>query len=454
MQQEQSLNLNLSQHLVMSMKLQQAIQILQLSAQDLKAEIEKEYMENPALEMEYSDGVTASQGEVLRAENVAALAEYLEGDGNVSTGGFYERDNMLESNASVDITLERELLEQAEFACASDEELAVATFIIGSIDDWGYLTLTTAEIAAAMQVTEERVEQVLHIVQGFEPVGVGARNLAECLRLQAQSQGIYDGLVAAIIDKHLEAVAEARVKEIAASEGCKPAEVQLAMDIVRKLDPKPGSAYSSETANYITPDVVVEKTPQGYQVSLNDTYIPQLKISPMYKQAEDYDQETQKYISKRLNAATWLINSIEQRRSTIKKVVEEILRVQQDFLAQGMKKLHPLTMKDVAEAIGVHESTVSRAVANKYVELPGGVIALRKFFTANLAKNDEGEDFIAGQAKAVIKELIEGENPQKPLSDQKLCELLKARKMTLSRRTVMKYREALGYPSSVKRKRY
>ena len=454
MQQEQSLNLNLSQHLVMTMKLQQAIQILQLSAQDLKAEIEKEYMENPALEMEYSDGVTDTQGEVLRAENVAALAEYLEGDGNASTGGFYERDNVLESNASVDITLERELLEQAEFACTDEEELAIATFIIGSIDDWGYLTLTTAEIAAAMQVTESRVEQVLKVVQGFEPVGVGARNLTECLRLQALSQGIYEGLVAAIIDRHLEAVAEARLKEIAVSEGCKPAEVQLAVDIVRQLNPKPGSAYSSEAANYITPDVVVEKTPQGYQVSLNDTYIPQLKISSIYKQAEGYDQETQKYINKRLNAAAWLINSIEQRRSTIKKVVEEILRVQQDFLEQGMRKLHPLTMQEVADAIGVHESTVSRAVANKYVELPGGVIPLRKFFTANLAKNASGEDFIASQAKAVIKELIEKENPQKPLSDQKLCEMLKSRKMTLSRRTVMKYREALGYPSSVKRKRY
>ena len=454
MQQEQALNLNLSQHLVMTMKLQQAIQILQLSAQDLKAEIEKEYMENPALEMEYGDGVTASQGEVLRAENVAALAEYLEGDGNASTGGFYERDNILENNASVNITLERDLLEQAEFACRNEEELALATFIIGSIDDWGYLTISTSEIAAAMQVPEERVEQVLQLVQAFEPVGVGARNLAECLRLQAQSQGIYDGLVAAIIDKHLEDVAEARVKEIAASEGCKPADVQLAMDIVRKLDPKPGSAYSSEAANYITPDVVVEKTPTGYQVSLNDTYIPQLKIASIYKQADGYDQETQKYINKRLSAASWLISSIEQRRNTIKKVVEEILRVQKDFLEQGLKKLHPLTMKDVADAIGVHESTVSRAVANKYVELPGGVIALRKFFTANLAKNAEGEDFIASQAKAVIKELIEGENPQKPLSDQKLCELLKTRKMTLSRRTVMKYREALGYPSSVKRKRY
>ncbi len=457
MHQEQALNMNLSQHLAMTMKLQQAIQILQLSAQDLKTEIEKEYLENPALEMEYGDGADTRQMENLRAENISALAEYLEGDGNTSNGGFSDassREHVFESATPVSTTLERELLEQAEFAFQAEEDLAVATFIIGSIDDWGYLTLPLKEIAATMQVTADKAERVLSVIQTFEPLGVGARDLAECLRIQAKALGIYEGLVAAVIDKHLSAVADARIKEIAAAENCKPADVQVAVDIVRKLDPKPGSAYGGAAASYITPDVVVTKTANGYQVNLNDTYIPQLKISSIYKNAEEYDKDTQKYINKRLSAASWLINSIEQRRSTIKKVVEEIVRVQQDFLEQGMKKLHPLTMQEVADAIGVHESTVSRAVANKYVELPGGIVALRKFFTANLAKSGDGEDFIAGQAKAVIKELIEGENPQKPLSDQKLCELLKTRKMDISRRTVMKYREALGYPSSVKRKRY
>ncbi len=449
--------MNLSQHLAMTMKLQQAIQILQLSAQDLKTEIEKEYLDNPALEMEYGDGADESQLGNLRADNLSALADYLDGDGNTSSGGFSavnSQEHVFEAATPVSMTLERELLEQAEFAFPVEQDRAVATFIIGSIDDWGYLTLPLQEIAATMNVSEEKAAAVLTVIQGFEPLGVGARDLAECLRIQAKALGIYEGLVAAVIDKHLTKVADAHIKEIAAAEKCKPADVQVAVDIVRKLEPKPGSAYGSEAANYITPDVVVTKTPEGYRVSLNDTYIPQLRISPLYKDAEGYDKDTQKYINKRLSAASWLINSIEQRRTTIRRVVEEIVRVQQDFLEQGLKKLHPLTMREVAEAIGVHESTVSRAVANKYAELPGGIIALRKFFTANLAKEHGGEDFIASQAKAVIKELIAGENPQKPLSDQKLCELLKTRKMDISRRTVMKYREALGYPSSVKRKRY
>ena len=454
MQQEQSLNMNLSQHLAMTMKLQQAIQILQLSAQDLKSEIEKEYLENPALEMEYGDGAGENQGELFRADNLSALAEYLGEDANDFSGGFAEREHVFESAAPVSTTLETELLEQAEFAFADEQERAIATFIIGSIDDWGYLTLPLEDIAKTMEADVALVEKVLTVVQGFEPVGVGARSLSECLRLQAQKLDIYDGLVAALIDKHLTAVADARIKEIAAAEGCKPAEVQMAVDILRKLDPKPGSAYGGEAANYITPDVLVQKTPTGYQVSLNDTYIPKLKIAPMYKEAADFDKDTQKYISKRLSAASWLINSIEQRRSTIKKVVEEIIRVQHDFLEEGHASLRPLTMGDVAEAIGVHESTVSRAVANKYVELPNGIMALRKFFTASLNKSSNGEDFIASQAKTAIEELIKGENPQKPLSDQKLCELLQARNMELSRRTVMKYREQLGYPSSVKRKRY
>ena len=187
--------MNLSQHLAMTMKLQQAIQILQLSAQDLKAEIEKEYLENPALEMEYGDGADERQMENLRADNLSALAEYLEGDGNTSNGGFSDassREHVFESATPVSTTLERELLEQAEFAFQAEEDLAVATFIIGSIDDWGYLTLPLKEIAATMQVTEEKAEAVLAVIQSFEPLGVGARDLAECLRIQAKALGIYE----------------------------------------------------------------------------------------------------------------------------------------------------------------------------------------------------------------------------------------------------------------------
>jgi RNA polymerase sigma-54 factor len=182
--------------------------------------------------------------------------------------------------------------------------------------------------------------------------------------------------------------------------------------------------------------------------------VPKLHITNLYRQAASFDDDTQKYIKKRLSAATWLINSIEQRRETIRKVVEELVRVQREFLDKGPAYLKPLTMKEVAEAIEVHESTVSRAVANKYAEIPGGLMPLKGFFQTGLGKAGSGEDFLASQAKAELERLIKGEDPRKPLSDQKLCELLKAKDMDISRRTVMKYREQLGYPSSVKRKRY
>lgn len=453
MQAEQSLNMNLSQHLAMTMKMQQAIQILQLSAQDLRAEIEKEYLENPALEMDYGDGAPAD-GELLQADNLSRLRDYL-GEENGSAGYFTdEQEHGAEAADAEVLTLEDELLEQVKFTFHKVEERAIATFIVGSIDERGYLVVPLTEVARAMQVTVAEAEAVLQQVQLFEPAGVGARDLAECLRLQAQRQGIYEGLVAAVIDHHLDDVAEARIKEIAVAEHCRPQEVQLAVDIVRRLDPKPGAAYGGEAAAFITPDVLVQEIDGDYRVSFNDNYVPQLRISAAYQHAEGFDAETRKYITQRLNAAAWLINSIEQRRTTIRHVVEEILRRQPEFMAQGKNALRPMTMKDVADAIGVHESTVSRAVANKYVQLPNGIMALRRFFSANLAKSGSGEDFAAVQAKTAIEELIKGEDPHRPLSDQKLCELLKERQMDISRRTVMKYREQLGYPSSVKRKRY
>lgn len=454
MEQSQSLNMNLSQQLVMTLELQQAIQILQLGAEDLRAEIEKEYLENPALEMDYTLDRAENKNSEFAAKDVAALADYLGDNRGNSEPSYFTDDIDREINfaAPVSLTLEEELLEQVDFTFSDGKNRAIATFIVGCIDDKGYLTMDVLEIASAMQKSAGEVLAVLQKVQEFEPTGVGARNLAECLRLQAKKQGIYNGLVAAVIDKHLDRLASSKLREIADIESVRPSDVQLAADIVKRLDPKPGSSYGTGDAAYITPDVIVEKIDGKYIVTLNDNYVPKLHISSIYQQNENFDSKTKKYIHQRLSAAAWLINSIEQRRTTIKAVVEEIVRRQVDFLEQG--RLRPMTMRDVANAIGVHESTVSRAVANKYAELPQGIMALRKFFTANLAKNNSGEEFVAQEAKAAIAEFIKNENPQKPLSDQKLAELLKNKKMDISRRTVMKYREALGYPSSVKRKRY
>ena len=451
---QQGLEMKLSQKLAMTMQMQQAIKILQLSAHDLRGVIEREYLENPTLEMDYAEGVIGKE-DVFSVEDISALATYLD-EGSGQPRYFTEDvESKAEAAAPLTLTLEQELLRQAEFAFAPEEEhyRAIAYFIVGSIDERGYLTLPVQEIMRATGAEEESVLYVLSYVQCFEPLGVGARDLAECLRIQAKAHGIYEGLVAALIDRHLQEVAEARWREIAAAEGVKPEEAQLAADIIRTLNPKPGSAYSAEKAAYLTPDVIIEKSDGEYHVRLNDDYLPQLHIAKIYRNADEYDKQTQKYIKDRLSAATWLLNSIEQRRQTILQVAGELVRAQREFLERGPMFLKPLAMKDVAQAIGVHESTVSRAVANKYAELPGGILALKDFFQARASKT-EGEDFLASQAKAAIDGFIKEEDPHKPLSDQKLCELLQARQMDLSRRTVMKYREQLGYPSSVKRKRY
>ncbi len=451
---EQSLGMNLSQHLAMTMQLQQAIEILQLSAQELCATIEKEYLENPVLEMEYSTG-RRERYEQDGSVNVRALADYLDGGSKQPAYFTDEDERQFDAPTPLHATLEEALLEQVNFTFTENEsERAVATFLVGSLDSRGYLTLPTAEAARAMACSEAEVLRILAVIQSFEPAGVGARDLAECLRLQAQRQGIYEGLVAAVIDRYLDAVAVHRLKEIAATEHVRPAEVQMAVDIVRRLNPKPGAAYGAADSAYITPDVIIRKGEKGYEVEVEEAGVPQLHISALYRQSDTFDKATQKYIASRLRAAAWLINSIEQRRTTIRRVVEEIVRRQQDYLERGPSFLHPMTMKDVADTLGVHESTVSRAVANKYAELPTGVIALRSFFTARSVKSVAGEDIAAAQAKSAIEHLIHGEDPRKPLSDQKLCTLLKAEGIALSRRTVMKYREQLGYDSSVKRKRY
>ncbi|MGN0949283.1 MAG: RNA polymerase factor sigma-54 [Mitsuokella sp.] len=450
--------MTMTQHLSMTMQMQQAIQILQLSAQDLRAVVEKEYLENPVLEMDEPSSYAAEHGErmqeVLQAGNAAALADYLDGGGKQPAYFAEDSEKHVEAAAPLHMTLEEELLEQVNFTFQDEREKAAAVFLVGSLDGRGYLTVPLAEIARAAQIEMPEAARVLAVIQNFDPAGVGARNLSECLRLQAERQGLYNGLVAAVIDRHLDDVALHHIKEIAAAEQASPADVQMAVDIVKRFNPKPGAAYGSDEPAYITPDVIVRRVEGGYRVELEDGDVPQLHISALYRQADAFDKKTKKYITSRLHAASWLISSIEQRRTTIRHVVEEIVRRQPEFLAKGPAYLQPMTMKEVADAIGVHESTVSRAVANKYAELPNGIAALRSFFTSRSVKSESGEEVAAAQAKAAIAKLILAENPRKPLSDQKICGLLKEQNIILSRRTVMKYREQLGYDSSVKRKRY
>lgn len=451
---EQNLHLSLGQKLAMTAKLQQAIHILQLSAQDLREVIDKEYLENPALEMDepISDSDVAEKlTDQYSFEDISALANYLgdEGQGKVVRD---EVKQSFEAIAVIQKTLGEVLAEQVNLTFSQQVDTQIARYITGSIDERGYLIGSVAEIAKTLNYPEEKIEQILAIVQTFEPEGVGARDLRECLTIQAKQQGLYTGLIATLLEQYLTEIAHSHYKLIAEKEGCQPNDVQAAVDIIRRLNPRPGIAYSAEQSDYIVPDVVVRKIDDAYVVLVNDYGIPRLNISAAYKNGAGFDSETKKYIEGRVNSAAWLIKSIEQRRNTLFNVVTEIVKQQQAFFDKGSAFMRPMLMKSVAENIDVHESTVSRTVANKYVETPHGVMGLKSFFTANL--NLEGEELIASQVKAKLKALIEEEDSKRPLSDQQLTALLKEQNMAISRRTVMKYREQLGYLSSVKRKRY
>ena len=438
---KQSLSLNLKQKLLMTPKLQQSINILQLSAHELGELIEKEYMENPTLEIDSS-----SEHELEPASNFDKTMDFLEylNDDDFKVKEF-TRNNQ---------TLEEYLSEQVDFTFNDKQEIKVARYIIGLLDAAGYLRVSTAEISSLLKINEKIIENVLAKIQILEPIGIAARDLPECLAIQAKKINVYDGIMKAIIDKYLPKVAEGKIKEIATLENVEPIQVQEAIDIIRTFNPKPGASFGKENLEYIVPDVVVRDINGQLEVIINETNVPKLRVNSLCYKRDILDTHSKKYIEQHVNSAIWLIKSIEQRRITLLKVVNEIVKQQEMVFYKGLSYMKPLLMKTVAENIGVHESTVSRTVANKYMEMPYGIVALKKFFAGSVSKQNGEEDIIADKVKAKIKELIENENKAKPLSDQQLTNILNENGMKISRRTVMKYREQLGFASSSKRKRY
>ena len=412
----QEISIGLSQRLVVTPELRQSIEILQMSAVELKAAIEREHLENPTLELEYFN----ESPQTFDAEK------------------FFEPPD-------TSTTAERFLMEQAVFAFAA-EELSAAKFLIGALDASGYLTISISEAAQILHVEENFLAEILRRVQALEPAGVAARNLSECLRLQAERKEIYSGLVAAIIDKHLEEVAAHKIKNIARAENSSAEEVRRAIEIIRGLNPRPLIAYGGEVTKFIVPDVRVT---EGGEIFLNGATLPRVKISETYSDLKDFDAETKNYLNRHLTSARQLLRSIRQREKTLLRVVEAIVRRQKDFLRGGLKFLKPMTMRELAEELELHESTVSRAVANKFLELPFGVVELRKIFSAGVAS----EEVTAEKIKALLVELIKSEDPQSPLSDKALAEILSARGISIARRTVMKYREQLKILSSAKRRK-
>jgi RNA polymerase sigma-54 factor len=460
------LSLEQTQKLIMTPELRQAIAILQLSALELSTYVDQQLLENPLLEtMEESPehGVENSSDEgkeeknTLDSENNWDMdwEEYFQNQ-EERISREYDPDaaqtRKLEPFISAAPTLQEHLLEQLhvqKFSCS----LQLAEYIVGNLDDNGYLTVTLEEIAKEQNVPLEKVEKALSIVQSLDPLGVGARNLEECLKLQLPLLPDCPPELAAFLE-YLEDLAAGRLQRIATHLKISLARVQELADIVRTLDPKPGRRFSGAGGiRYIVPDVIIEEIEGEFIILVNDITVPRLGINQTYRKAlsQNNESETRKFVEQKLNAAAWLIRSIEQRRMTLYKVANAIVQRQEDFLRRGIRYLKPLTLKDIAEDVGVHESTVSRATANKYVQTPRGIFEFKFFFASSLG-NDQG--ITTEGIKQALKDLIAGENPKSPYSDQKLSELLKEKGMEISRRTVAKYRDELGIPSTALRKRY
>ncbi|HEU4963134.1 MAG TPA: RNA polymerase factor sigma-54 [Bacilli bacterium] len=435
-----------SQRLVMTQELRQAITMLQFSSLELLEYLEGELAQNPVIEadspIDWAE-LARQQRESYRAEQPAHNRAQQE----------YDRA----ANIRQGVSLVEHLHDQLHLLSLSAEERRIGDYLIGNLDENGYLTLALPDCAEALGVSVSAVEQGVEQVQSLDPTGVGARTLAECLRLQLAEKENVPAAIYPLIDDHLEDVAQGRITRVAQALHVTPAAVQKMVDLLKTLDPKPGRRYSTDTPAYIIPDVTVEKVGGEYVVVVNDRSLPKLRINEFYRgvlnEKEGQPKETKEFITSRLNGALWLLKSLEQRRQTIYNVTTAIVELQRRFFDMGVSGLKPLTLRQVAEKVGLHESTVSRATTGKYAQTPRGVFELKYFFSSGV-QTASGEGASAESIKRKIRDLIAKETPKKPLSDQKIADLLTAQGIEIARRTVAKYREEDGIPSSSQRKRY
>ena len=466
------LTIEQTQKLTMTPELIQAIQILQFNTQELDEFVQEELMQNPVLEFDRNSEDRARE-EVTRTEELDAKAcekddfdlrekiKEAEYDDISYKQWEYSRDSESEYSyeqfVSKDETLEDSLLLQLTFSSLKGDDLKIGRFLVEAIDDNGYLTMSAEEAARALGTDLDKVEEVLDVIQTFEPAGVGARSLKECLIIQLAAKGLLDDTVEYIIMNHLEDLGENKLSRVAKVLGLPVTQIQMVCDLIRSLEPKPGRCFSSgNSVKYITPDVTVEKIDGSYQVITNEYSVPRLMVSPYYSnlaRAAVDDAELNKYLNENYNAALWLIKSIEQRKNTIFNVVDAVIRHQKDFLDNGNQHMHTLTLKQVADDLGIHESTVSRAINGKYMQTPRGVFEIKYFFSSGVPGSD-GEGVSSNSIKSMIKEIIDSEDPKNPYSDQDMVAMLSERGIEISRRTVAKYREGLNILSSSKRRRY
>ena len=450
------LTIEQTQKLSMTPELIQAIQILQYNNQELNEYIDKELLENPILESEYhkeSDteiDIDSLRDQLIQAdENVEAYKQWE----SHSTSDEYSYENFVAFN----YTLTEFLIEQLHFSSLKGQDAEIGRYIIENIDDNGYLSMSLEEICSVLDVDLDSCERVLDLIHTFEPSGVGARDLNECLIIQLASLGELTDEIEFIISNRLKDLADNKYALISKDMGISIAEVQGIADLIKTLEPKPGRGFDSDNSiKYIIPDIYVEETNGEYVVSANDGSTPSLHISSYYNSlAEEAksDKELSNYLNNRFNSAMWLMKSIEQRKKTIYNVASAIVQFQNDFFTKGERFLKPLTLKQIAETVGVHESTVSRAINGKYMQCPRGVFELKYFFTGGIL-NEDGSGVSSNSIKSMIKEFVDAEDDKKPLSDSKISEMLHEKGIDISRRTVAKYRDDIGILPSSKRRRF
>lgn len=446
-----NLNLSQTQKLVMTHELKQAIEILQYNSIELNEFINEELLNNPIIEKPTTE--EKSHDEI----DWKSLSNEMDRDRKTYNNVQAAEDVNYDNFVAGEDTLNDYLKDQLKFTLLSDEQMEVALYIIENLDENGFLDLSNDEIGIKYNKESEEIESIIDVLQNFEPAGVVARSLKECLLIQACKKGVGDILVFEIIENFLDDLGNNRLNNIAKKLKVDIEAVKSAALYIRTLEPKPGREFSSmRDIRYIKPDVVVEKIDGEYVILVNDFTAPKLNISNYYRKLlndVDTTKDTSEYINTKLNQALKLIKSIEQRRNTIFRVVEAILDYQYEFFEKGKMYLKTLNLKDIANEIGVHESTVSRAVNGKYMQCSSGLYEIKYFFQSGVS-SASGEGVSSQSIKDIISEMIAEENTKKPLSDQIISTRLKDIGVKVSRRTVAKYRDELGIPSSSKRKAY
>lgn len=480
---EAGLHLNLQQKLTMTPRLQQSIQMLQMTVQELSQLIEQEMLVNPTLDLEKPaeevtkavDGIEAAAGEYEREDSNLEKESQIDwdawfdhtemtsrtGTAIAGRGDGDEEEGSLTDRATREETLQEKLLVQLHLNTFSEEDFKIGEFLIGNIDPAGYLRVNVEETSRWLEKDPADVEELVELIQSFEPHGVGARNLRECLLNQYRMSDDYhpDDIIEQVLDQHLEDLADRKFRQIARTLSTTPEEIQDVLDYISdQLDPKPGSSWPSATdAQFIRPDVRVTRGDDGWVVTLIDDILPKLFINTRYREMmrdkENTGKVERRFIKDKMDSALWLIRSIQQRKETILKVSQAIVEAQTGFLDHGISRFRPMTLKDIAIEIGMHESTVSRVTTGKFMETPRGVFELKYFFSTGLSTSGTGPDVSSLSVKAKIKSLVDNENPRKPLSDQKIVIHLNAEGIDIARRTVAKYREELGISSSSQRRR-